>query len=264
MVFRSFGRRIANRAADLVVDVAVRGVGSRMNKFGLHPVSYRNPTGFKSRISKNKSLAEQLKALQKHINRMAPEIKYLDVNSNLTNITGPGSIAQVNVISQGDSVGTRTGNTVRMKSLNLKGKFNAESLAAVAPDAFMQCFLIRDRQTEGSTAVVPSVSEIFNPVECYQNMLSISTLSRFEILWSSKMLYPRRWYWVTAMANLPTPTDTPYIEADWKGDMELQYSGTTGADMEKNSIYFVILTSDSTGTGAVDFVGNIRIGFVDS
>jgi hypothetical protein len=52
------------------------------------------------------------------------------------------------------------------------------------------------------------------------------------------------------------------FEWDWAGDIPVFYNGDASTDIQRNGIYCVILSSDSTDT--TDFNAGGRIGFTDT
>jgi len=253
-----FGKRVYARS--VVVERPERPLKRRMtmNATGSHPVSLRNPNSFKTRLNRRQPLRKQISQLQRNLNLNAPEFKYRDVDVTSANITLPGSITTMLDVAQGDGTEQRTGNTIRLKSVSVKGKLNAEAFAGVAPDAMMRFVIIRDKQVD--FGAIPAIVDIFTPSDPYQLFMDVQFLDRYEIKHLSGVYYPRRFQQGAGFV----PTQTPYFEFNWKGDMEVHYAGTTAASIQKNGWYFAILTSDTTGSGIVDFIGNARIGFIDA
>jgi len=253
-----FGKRVYARSA--VVERPERPLKRRMtmNATGSHPVSLRNPNSFKTRLNRRQPLRKQLLQLQKNLNLNAPEFKYKDVDLTVANITLPGDISNMLEVAQGDGVGDRAGNTIRLKSVSCKGKINSEAYAGFSPDTMMRFVIIRDKQQDFGT--VPGIVDIFTPSDPFQLFMDVQFLDRYEIKHLSGIYYPRRFQQGAGFV----PTQTPYFEFNWKGDMEVHYASSLDSSIQKNGWYFCILTSDTTGSGIVDFVGNARIGFIDA
>lgn len=229
-----------------------------MNATGSHPVSFKNPNSFKTKLNRRQPISKQIAQLQRNINLISPEFKYKDVDLTSANITLPGSITTLIDVDQGDDLDSRSGNTIRLKSVSVKGKINAQAYADSAPDTMMRFVIIRDKQVD--FGAIPALVDIFTPADPFQVFMDTQFLDRFEIKHMSPIFYPRRWQ---AGAGF-VPTQTPYFEYNWKGDMEIHYATTTSASIQKNGWYFAILTSDTTGTGTIDFVGTGRLGFIDA
>lgn len=205
-------------------------------------------------------LRTQVKSLQSVVKKLSPEVKYQETDLTSLNLTTAGAVIHLTGIAQGDTQSTRTGTTVNVHSLAIRGAFN---YAADAPATGNCRFLIvKDNQQVGDTT--PAASDIIddtiftaNPVVNLPNELQFG---RFTILHSSKLYQLRRVNLNTGTTGIPTQNSN--FEYNWSGNIKVSYNGTAAGDIQKNGIFFVILT-DATGN-TLDFSGIARIGYIDA
>lgn len=205
-------------------------------------------------------LSSQVKSLQTVVKKLSPEVKYQETTLSSTNITVAGRAILLCGIAQGDTQATRTGTTINVVSLAVRGAFG---FAADAPtNGFCRFLIVKDNQQEADADPLPEDvidDSIFtaNPVVNLPNEIQFG---RFTILYSSKLYSVKRMNLNTG--NTGVPTQMPNFEYNWTGNIKVSYNGTTGADIQKNGIYLIILT-DATGD-TLDFSGISRIGYVDA
>lgn len=197
------------------------------------------------------SLLQQVRSLQRFVNTIKPEVKYVDVQVAANNITTAGNVVHVTAIAQGDTTSTRTGEAVRVVSISYKGTFS--SFSTTTP--FYRVALVQDLQTISDTA--PSAANIFtdgiataNPVTVLPNL---ATLERFRVLYMSDIY--------NGLA-LTAGQQIPYYEFSMMCNIKVDYNGTASTDQQKNAIYAVFLTDDAANV--VDYNGVVRLGFTDA
>jgi len=218
---------------------AVRGFRTTNKHYGRGP-------------SKTGSLLAQVKALQRFVGTLKPEIKYLDVDIAAVNVTGAGAVVSLVPVSQGDTVSTRTGNSINVVSINLR----ATILSFSTTTRFhYRVLVVQDKQQIGDT--LPTASDIISdgvvasasPLDMLPN---IANLDRFNILYASPLKQ--------ALMMNSNFVDTTYTFSK-KVNIKTSFNGTAGTDIQKNGLYVVYLTEDSGGI--LDFTGVSRIGFTD-
>lgn len=208
------------------------------------------------------TLRQQVKSLQTAVKRTLPEMKYVDVDNSSTNIGDPGVVTHVTAIAQGDSISTRTGDSVRVKSLTATGRFVVPiGSAGAAAATCYRLALVLDKQTIADT--VPGLTDIFTPSRPETAMPNLTNLGRFKMLWLSKIFYPNMMVVDTEVSAAATsvPTQGFCFDFNWIGDVVVRYNGSAATDFQKNAIFAVVLSSDTTDTIDVDWT--TRVGFTD-
>lgn len=206
------------------------------------------------------SLRTQVKSLQTVVKKLAPEVKSLDVSLTSANITSSGVAVHMTPIAQGDALEQREGNSVCVNSVSVRGVFTQQTDAPTTGAA--RILVVVDRQQIADTT--PSPSDVItdaiiggaNPVINYPNR---AFLERFRILFMSKIFDFKRLVLDSDIATVPT--QSPYIEWDWTGALKVLFNGTASTDIQKNGIYFIILTDSTSNT--LDFSGVARIRYTD-
>lgn len=223
----------------------------------------RTPTGRVRRINKRTTrgprtrgpLRAQLKSLQSIVKNLAPEIKYADVALTASNIPTTGAVVHITAIAQGDTQSTRTGNTVNVTSLSFRGSFAGATDVSIV--SYMRILIVVDKQQVADTS--PAAGDIItsaNPVNALPNL---ENLERFRILHASGVYDLRRMQLDTDLSN--APTQSAYFDYSWTGNIKVSYNGTATSDIEKNGIYFVILSDVAAATS--DFGGSCRVAYTD-
>ncbi len=205
------------------------------------------------------SLGSQVQNIGKYLNQTAPEIKYSDVSLSQTDIGDPGSVLHISNIAQGDTLGTRTGNSISVKSITVKGRFNTPVAVTPTGNSYYRLALVIDRQQVADTA--PAFTDIFDNSDPTFVFPNENSLGRFTYMWMSRIFDPRRLGFSTALTTTTIPTQSPFWEFTWTGNLVIRYNGTASTDIQKNGIYFVVMTTDLND--ALDITGVGRIGFTD-
>jgi len=213
---------------------------------------------FRARLNKG-SVRGQIKQLQRFVNATASELKFFDIITDMANTTLPGQFVHLTSINQGTTDVTRIGDNVRVKSISVKGKFNSEAYAAHAPDTIMRMALIQWKNQTPNDSVI-SITDIFNPSQTYQLEISPASMGHYKVHWLSEPIYPRRYQSGAGFV----PTATPVIDKVFKVDIPVRWNGTAGTGISNNGLYLVLMTSDTTGSGVIDWVGNSRLAFIDN
>jgi len=207
----------------------------------------------------NGTLTQQVKALQRFVKTLAPEIKYIDNTVFQSDIPAVGAVTHITNIAQGDTQGTRTGNSINVTGIDISGHFISVSTDFVAT-AFLRVALVQDREQVADTN--PTVANIFATGDPTQALPNLDTLERFKILWLSPVM--NAWQMVLDSDRLvagAVPTHKGTFNHSWKGNLKVSYNGTAGTDIQKNGLYFCYLTS--SGVTTFDANGNARICYTD-
>lgn len=210
------------------------------------------------------TLTTQVKSIRRVLNRVAPEIKYLDVDGSTTNIPTTGYIFHCTQIAEGDTLGARDGQSIRLISINLCGRFVTATSALASIGSCYRLALVVDRQQVADTT--PAIGDIFTSTSPRPETLmpNLNTLKRFSMLWVSPVYYPNMMVTttsgLTAIIQFP-PTQGFCFDHNWTGNLPVGYNGAATSDIQKNGVYFIVISSDSQATMDVDVTA--RLGFVD-
>jgi len=207
--------------------------------------------------SKRGSLFNQVKSLQRIVRNLAPEQKYVDVDISSTDISTSGRIVHLTGVAQGDTQSTRTGNSINVTSVTLRGKIVTPSSATPNTDPTFRWAIVVDREQVADTS--PSAGAIFAGPNPITGLPNLDNLERFRILFLSGPISGRRLG--VDSSDLSPPTISAYMQWQWTGNLKVAYNGTASTDIEKNGIYFVFLSDDSSDT--IDVVGFSRIAYTD-
>lgn len=227
----------------------------------LNKSSFRIRNNASGGVNSKAPLSVQVKQIRSQLNKNAPEMKYKDVVVGANNVLDPGALQLVTNIDQGDTVSTRTGDVVNLRSIHLKGYIiTPTTSSALAGNVFYRFALIQDLQQVSSTP--PAIGDIFAPLDPVELYPSVQDLGRFKIHWVSKV-FDARMIAASAIAGDPqiVPTQSRHFEYNWTGAVRVSFATNTGTDIDKNGFYFVMIHSDTTDT--VDIVASARCGFTD-
>lgn len=200
------------------------------------------------------TLYQQVKSLQKVVRDILPELKNASIDLAQTNITSSGAITHLTAISQNTTEVTRIGEDITVTKISIRGALSGQAnIDPVTNNVpfYYRFFIVRDKQQVNDT--VPAISDIFSSSNPVLALPSVSFADRFQFLWLSP---------VVSNQQYQTGTRTLIANHDWFGTIKVGYNGTASTDIQKNGIYFGILTSD-TGS-VVDFTGSARVVFTDS
>lgn len=198
--------------------------------------------------SKRGNLTQQVKSLQRVVRNLAPEVKTVEINTNVTNLTSAGSIQHVTAIQQGDDTPERTGNTIDLKEIYMQTSFTVGSEAGAGVS--FRIAIVRDTQQINDTT--PGVTDVFSSANPLIAMPNIANRERFKFMYLS--------------AIIPIPLTTLggmgiNHKFDWKGNYKVHYNGTATTDISKGGIYILFLTD--SGSNTMDFVSRVRLTFSD-
>lgn len=151
-------------------------------------------------------------------------------------------------LNQGDGDGQRTGNSIFVRTISMKGSVewnNTQSL----PQR-LRMMLIIDKQQIGDTIPDPSdVLDTTGTAFAPYSMLNDTTVGRFTILKS-------RLYNISS--------ERPVVNFNWNLNLRhhVRYNGTTSSDIQRGGIY-LLLISDAATNGPTVF-RCIRVSYHDN
>jgi len=206
----------------------------------------------KKQVDNNQSrIIQRLVKLTKGI---APERKFFDTTLSFLNVSDTvGAVSHISAVAQGDLVSNRTGNKIRVKSIYVQVRVSTVSIDGLV-EGFARFYIVRDLQQVGDTS--PTASDILNAVNTPQSVLtSVATQGRFKII----RTFPLMDFTMIRSSNAIQSAVQYYYKSRF--DIPITYNGVNGADIQKNGLYVVVVTSDTTDVS--DYDGIARVSYVD-
>lgn len=163
---------------------------------------------------------------------------YIDTTLPHTAPTAAAStITPLHNIVIGDHDNNRTGNSIFVKSLTVRGTI---SLAGSLPQAAVRLLVVRDKQqVSDTTPAVNAVLEYPNGSAGINSYLNTAHRGRFDIL------FDRRYTLATGGKNILAFNKTIPMRS------HIRYNGALSTDVQKNGLYFICITTNSTGSDLV-------------
>lgn len=161
--------------------------------------------------------------------------KYTQSQSGVS-VTNSGGTIAMTTIAQGDGDGARTGNSILVKSLNIKGNliYNTGASKLYQP---VRLFIVMDTQQVGDSS--PTIGNVLEQVATYGH-ISASTAGRF------KVLYNRVFTLTGSNAGIPFQINIPLQH-------HVRYNGTASSDIQKGGLYFMYCSNESTLAPTMDY-----------
>lgn len=198
------------------------------------------------------SLYSQVKSLQRVVKDILPEVKNASISLNQTNLSTSGVVVHITAISQSTTATQRIGEDITVKKISVKGKLEQMlSTGTTSTPVYYRFFLVRDKQQINDT--VPANTDIWSNSDPTLALPNISFEDRFSFLWVSPLICNN---------SVLTGNQMGVCNHQWSGNIKVGYNGVNTSDIQKNGIYFGILTSDTGST--CDFTGEARVSFVDA
>lgn len=151
-------------------------------------------------------------------------------------------------ISQGDTMASRHGNSILLKSIYLRGTMVINS--SVTQNTRITVLLIKDKQQIADTN--PTITDMLVSSTDPNTLNATGTLGRFKTLWRhTYTLYP-------VSGGRPSLN----IEKYFKLQDHVRYNGVSGGDIQRNGYYLIVITSEPTNYPSVNI--NARVSFHDN
>lgn len=161
------------------------------------------------------------------------------------NITSAGTLTHLSNIAQGDTQGTRTGNSILARSLF--GRIGLE-MNPTATVSRIRILIVCDNQQIADTS--PSATDV---------LLTASTLSSLDTA-----TYPNRFKVLKDM--LITLDDAKMMGSSFKINIpmykHIKYNGANSTDIAKNGIYILYISSESVNYPTISY--NLKLGYYDN
>lgn len=172
------------------------------------------------------------------------EMQKLDIGPTSASISSTPTVIHITAIPQDDSVSGRTGNSILLSYVFIRGFL---AVNASATSTLMRVLLVQDTQQIGDTT--PGYTDVLNSSSTVANM-NLSTVGRFQILMDKN-------FWLDT-GNFKTYK----IQKYFKINQHVRYNGTASTDIQKNGIYLMLCSSEPTNTPT--FTYSVRIGWHDN
>lgn len=151
-------------------------------------------------------------------------------------------------IAVGDDETSRTGNSILLRNLYIRGTMEINS--AVTGDTRITCMLVKDKQQVADTT--PTITDIVTSSTDPDTLLATGNFGRFKVMW-------RKTYALTPVSG---GRNVVSLNKYWKIYDHVRYNGTANTDVQKNGYYFVIITSENVNFPSINI--NARTGYHDN
>lgn len=167
-----------------------------------------------------------------------------------------GHVFHINWVPQGVSSHQRVGKKIRMKSLQMRGRWIAPSV--IANDTYSVCYymVVYDKRPTG---VNPTVADIMQNTS-ETALTNTDNSGRFTILRRKDMAQPQR---TNGLSQIREYLTNEYISLK---NLPTVYKSTgTGSisDVEQGALYLVLGGNQASGAAASDWYGAMRMKYID-
>jgi len=215
-----------------------------------------NSGGVYKRSRSSPPLSAKVKALQRKVALLSPEVKEFTVSSSSTNVTAAaGAINYLFPVVQGIADSNRIGDKIRALKMELRVRTGSFETPNVGNSTYGVTVVV-DKESNGaiptiSGSVTSSVFPSFDPVG--QQSVQTTTSDRFKIL--------KQYVYTAGM--LLNGGNAGIITFSLPLNRNMTYNATTGAvtDASGNQIYLIFTTNDSANV--VDFIYTAKLYFTD-
>lgn len=183
------------------------------------------------------------------------EYKYVD-NYNATAVI-PGTYGTVGDvilqtgITQGDSVNQRNGNSVKLKSVYIRGLFSLDT--TVLPHTDIRLMVIKDLEGVYSSGTAISPSDILQIPNYFLSPININNGKRFKVLYDRTI-------------SLDASNPSRMFKIFMKSNQHLRFTGPTNTATDEGHYYLCAFVDSSTtaATTALTWNYNTRIRYLDN
>lgn len=167
-----------------------------------------------------------------------------------------GHVFHINWIAQGVSSHQRVGKKIRMKALQMRGRWIAPSTIASTTYSVCYYMIVYDKRPTG---VNPSVSDIMQNTS-ETALTNTDNNGRFTILRRKDMAQPQR---TNGLSQIREYLTNEYISLK---NLPTVYKSTgTGSisDVEQGALYLVLGGNQAAGVAQSDWYGSMRVKYID-
>lgn len=165
------------------------------------------------------------------------EVYKYDISNQLTFNTTPG-VVHLTGIAQGDTLATRTGNSILCKGVYLRLLFSKHASATFTQ---IRVVLVRDNQQISDTS--PSYTDVFDASSTF-GRVNPNTAGRFSILYDK-------------MIVLSSQRDFSQQVIYRKMLKHIKYNGTADTDIQKGGLYLMYLTNEATNVPSLTYTSRV-------
>lgn len=155
--------------------------------------------------------------------------------------TSSGSVIHLTAIAQGDGDGARTGNSIMVRSVNIKGNliFNTGASKLFQP---VRLIVFQDSQQVGDT--YPTTTQLLENATTYSHLNS-DTVGRFKILHNK-------------VYNLNTGANAGIVyQINLPMQSHVRYNGTAGTDIQKGGLYLLWMSNETVNYPTIDYEARV-------
>jgi len=185
------------------------------------------------------------------------EKHWLDtLETNVATASTASVMANPMVIPQGDTVNTRNGNTVRMTSLVLKGRIQANTAATAG--CLVRVLVVKYNYIHGTTVGVGNVLDQTARITSPYNMGDSATSGNYSVLYD-------RTFKISVSGQENDTVMFAFTYRPTNHHIKWESSDTTGAlsSMINGQVRGIIMTSE-TGANPPNYWADWRVKFVDN
>lgn len=177
------------------------------------------------------------------------EMLKFDTNEVGTIVTTSGTYqSHLTAIAIGDTDTTRTGNSIFVRAVNIKGRVVYNATAGVAP-TFLRLMVVIDTQQVGDT--LPSIGSVIDTASGgYQAHMLNTTVGRFKVLYSK------------ILVNDSIQRTVVPFELNFPMRHHVRYNGSNSTDIQKGGIYVLAISSEATN--GPKLIWNARVSYHDN
>ena len=198
----------------------------------------------------------------------AGEKKFFDIQSGFQTLSGGGTIVEnsLNLIDQGTGVSQMVGRQVRIKSIQIKGRFDVAPkqgavVAGLGTSVTFRLMLILDKQANGA---VPTVGQIMQQSEL-NGMLEMENKDRFSVLKEWRVALNSTSVVADNTANPGEEYFSLGVERPFKYyrkcNIVVQFNDQAGGTRNINEVRsnnLILMGFSTNGDGRIDYVTRIR------
>ena len=171
------------------------------------------------------------------------EMLHHDVGQDGTTVLSTGTVYALTAISNGDDAGTRTGNSILLRTLLNRIRFTKHASAVTTVVRFM---LVWDTQQIGDTT--PAAGDILQYADV-DSPLNLASSGRFKVLANKT---------VALSSQMPIWHSERFL----KLYKHVRYNGAASADIQRNGLYLLVVGDQATNLPTMDWYA--RVGYHDN
>lgn len=160
-----------------------------------------------------------------------------DVGPQTSSPTTTPVIADFTAIAQGDGLSARTGTSILVHSVTVKGAVAINGSATVS---FFRLILVRDTQQVGDTA--PAYTDVMESASTVA-LLNKNTPGRFQLLYDQL-------FTLGSASTQVIPINFHVVV-----QKHVKYNGSASSDIQKGGIYLMMVSSEATNAPAFTYHG---------